>query len=219
MPTWSSKNRLRDRLRVRRTPASAAAVGRKRSRAGWGIAATGRLSESHPETQLADVAFTLREDAFDFRRAVGRERSEEASACWEWRAANAGPRRARRSFSCSPAAARSTAVPPRFIRDHRIQTAGRSVRTGSRAAGRHAGRADVQCHDGQLAERPSVGLPTFAIEFARPRSGWLGREARALIGHSLGEYAAACLSGVMALNDALLLVARAAASCRPIPRA
>ncbi len=57
-------------------------------------------------------------------------------------------------------------------------------------------------------ERPSRALPTlFAVEMALAR-GLVdaGVQPDLLIGHSLGEYTAACLSGVMSLEDATNLV-------------
>jgi phthiocerol/phenolphthiocerol synthesis type-I polyketide synthase E len=57
--------------------------------------------------------------------------------------------------------------------------------------------------------RASLALPIlFAIEYALARL-WMswGLQPQAMIGHSLGEYVAACLSGVMGLEDALALVA------------
>ena len=48
----------------------------------------------------------------------------------------------------------------------------------------------------------------FVIEYALARQ-WMawGVQPAAMIGHSIGEYAAACLAGVMTLDDALALVA------------
>jgi acyl transferase domain-containing protein/acyl carrier protein len=57
-------------------------------------------------------------------------------------------------------------------------------------------------------KRTSVGLPAlFSVEYAMARLllCW-GLEPEAFIGHSLGEYVAACLSGVFSLEDALSLV-------------
>jgi acyl transferase domain-containing protein len=56
--------------------------------------------------------------------------------------------------------------------------------------------------------RTSVGLPAlFVVELALARL-WMswGVEPEAMIGHSLGEYVAACLAGVFSLGDALSLV-------------
>lgn len=56
--------------------------------------------------------------------------------------------------------------------------------------------------------RPSVQLPAILIvevALARLWLGW-GVKPTALIGHSMGEYAAACISGVMTFRDAVSLV-------------
>ena len=58
-------------------------------------------------------------------------------------------------------------------------------------------------------ERPSVALPAlFATEYAMAK--WLaslGVTPAAMIGHSAGEYVAACLAGVISMRDGLALVA------------
>jgi amino acid adenylation domain-containing protein len=59
-----------------------------------------------------------------------------------------------------------------------------------------------------LLEQPSWGLPAlFAVEYALAQQ-WIAWDVKpeALIGHSMGEYTAACLAGVMSLEDALALV-------------
>ncbi len=57
-------------------------------------------------------------------------------------------------------------------------------------------------------DQPSVALPAlFAVEYAMARL-WLswGVEPSAMIGHSMGEYTAACLAGVFSLEDAIDVV-------------
>jgi len=57
-------------------------------------------------------------------------------------------------------------------------------------------------------KRTSVGLPAlFAVEYAMAKrlERW-GIKAEAMIGHSLGEYVAACLAGVFSLEDVLKIV-------------
>ena len=59
---------------------------------------------------------------------------------------------------------------------------------------------------------------TFCLEYALAQS-WLARGARpaALIGHSVGEFVAAVLAGVMRLSDAAQLVARRGALMQALP--
>ncbi|HET6328469.1 MAG TPA: type I polyketide synthase, partial [Planctomycetaceae bacterium] len=60
----------------------------------------------------------------------------------------------------------------------------------------------------QTLNRTSITQPTlFAIEYALAQ-WWLalGVRPQAMVGHSIGEYVAACLAGVMTLEDALALV-------------
>jgi amino acid adenylation domain-containing protein len=59
-------------------------------------------------------------------------------------------------------------------------------------------------------ERPSIALPAlFAVEYALSQlwTAW-GLAPSAMIGHSMGEYAAACVSGVFSVEDAMRLVLR-----------
>jgi acyl transferase domain-containing protein len=58
-------------------------------------------------------------------------------------------------------------------------------------------------------ERPSLALPAlFTMQYAQAQlwRSW-GIEPDAMIGHSMGEYTAACLAGVFSVQDALSIVA------------
>ncbi len=60
----------------------------------------------------------------------------------------------------------------------------------------------------QQLKKPSLCLPAiFITEYALAKL-WMswGIEPQAMIGHSLGEYVAACLAGVFSMDDALALV-------------
>jgi phthiocerol/phenolphthiocerol synthesis type-I polyketide synthase E len=61
---------------------------------------------------------------------------------------------------------------------------------------------------GQLGQTRFTQPALFVVEYALARllMEW-GLTPKAMLGHSVGEYAAACLAGVMSLDDALLLVA------------
>ncbi len=73
--------------------------------------------------------------------------------------------------------------------------------------------------DKQL-EAPSLALPAlFAVEYALAMllQSW-GLRPAALIGHSAGEYAAACISGVFSMPDAISLVALRGRLFETLPR-
>ncbi len=64
--------------------------------------------------------------------------------------------------------------------------------------------------DDETETRPSIALPAlFSVQYALAQQ-WaeLGIEPAAMIGHSMGEYTAACLAGVFSLEDALGIVVK-----------
>eukprot|EP00667_Euglena_gracilis_P000082 EG_transcript_82 len=70
----------------------------------------------------------------------------------------------------------------------------------------HGGGAPTDIHETRFAQ-PAL----FALEYAVTRSlGAQGLWPDAVLGHSLGEYVAACAAGVLGVEDALLLVAERA---------
>jgi acyl transferase domain-containing protein len=71
----------------------------------------------------------------------------------------------------------------------------------------------------QPLERPSVALPAlFATEYALAKllQSWALTPA-AMIGHSMGEYVAACLAGVISPRDGMRLVAKRGALTETLP--
>ena len=192
-------------------------------------AATKRLAahlRAHPTLPLADVAYTLQvgRRAFAHRRIAvcrdtahaiavleGREprrlhaqtttrRPPEivfsfpgggAQQHWAWDRSSTSPSRP----SAPPSTSASSVVRPELGVDLR------SLLYPDPAA-----RDAVQARLG----RPSLALPAlFATEYALTRllAAW-GITPAAMIGHSMGEYLAACLAGVFAPGDAMHLVAK-----------
>ncbi|MEU5365874.1 beta-ketoacyl synthase N-terminal-like domain-containing protein [Streptomyces sp. NPDC005925] len=92
-----------------------------------------------------------------------------------------------------------------------IPTLGRDLRDlvlGDTAARRAPGAVDDPARAGQLRRTEYAQPALFAVEYALARlwESW-GIRPAAMIGHSVGEYVAACLAGTMPLQDALRLVA------------
>jgi acyl transferase domain-containing protein/NAD(P)-dependent dehydrogenase (short-subunit alcohol dehydrogenase family)/acyl carrier protein len=80
----------------------------------------------------------------------------------------------------------------------------------------HEGQADEAM--GHLRETRIAQPAVFVVEYALAQllMEW-GIHPRAMIGYSIGEYVAACISGVFSIDDALMLVARRAAMIQQIP--
>lgn len=179
--------------------------------------------DAHPDVSLADVAFTLAQGraSFKHRRAiVGRDAADVARALETadarrvmTHAATDAPEvaflfpgggaqyagMARELYDREPVF--------RKVADECLQIVRPMLREDLRAlmfpSPGEAERASLSL------ERPSLALPallTIELALARLLESW-GVRPTALLGHSAGEYAAACLSGVLSLRDALALVA------------
>jgi acyl transferase domain-containing protein len=178
---------------------------------------------SHPDVPLADVAFTLQRGraALDVRRAiVARSASEAAQSLAGDAPARSLPvERAldRQLIFMFPGGGAQYAGAARGLCEALpeferwiMECLGTLDATVSTTVDRliRVAAADMTDADHQLAEQPSIGLPMlFAVEYAVAQYFLArGSTPTALIGHSLGEYAAACVSGVMSLDDAMALV-------------
>jgi len=103
-----------------------------------------------------------------------------------------------------------------FSAGPRAASAGTEKKTDLRAMLRRGGERDEAS---LRLDRTEYAQPIlFAIEYALARllMAW-GVQPQAMIGYSLGEYVAACLSGVLSLEDALALVARRAKLIQDLP--
>src|SRR5436309_5944274 len=82
------------------------------------------------------------------------------------------------------------------------------------------GRASKAATFSQQHKQTALAQPAlFVIEYALARLliQW-GIRPQAMLGYSLGEYVAACVAGVLSLEDALLLVARRAQLIENLPQ-
>ena len=77
----------------------------------------------------------------------------------------------------------------------------------------------IQLATQQLGQTLISQPALFVVEYALARL-WMqwGVRPQAMIGHSLGEYAAACLAGVFPLEDALALVSERARLIQSLPK-
>ncbi|HEY9420365.1 MAG TPA: type I polyketide synthase, partial [Thermoanaerobaculia bacterium] len=185
-----------------------------------------RHLREHPDQPLADTAFTLQtgRKVFRHRRTIVASSVEEAAALLESRDpkrvlsrleeakdrpvvfmfAGGGaqyPNMGLDLYRAEPVFREQVDLCLRLLEPH--VDAGIDLRRYLFPEPEEAGEAAL------LLERTSIALPVlFAIEYAQAKL-WMswGVQPRAMIGHSLGEYVAACLAGVISLEDALATVA------------
>ncbi|HVG11012.1 MAG TPA: amino acid adenylation domain-containing protein [Thermoanaerobaculia bacterium] len=180
--------------------------------------------QEHSDLPLADVAFTLHtgRKVFRHRRTVVAASSEEAAALLAARDPKRVLTRAE-EVSDRPVvflfAGGGSQYPNMGLDLYRTEPVFRDqVDLCLRLLEPHV-EADLRRHlfpapeemaeASRLLERTSIALPVlFTIEYAQARL-WMswGVRPQAMLGHSLGEYVAACLAGVMSLEDALAMVA------------
>ncbi|HEY8207242.1 MAG TPA: MupA/Atu3671 family FMN-dependent luciferase-like monooxygenase [Myxococcaceae bacterium] len=160
--------------------------------------------ESHPEVALADVAFSrsLGRRAFEHRRAfVAGSREELLEALRHPPAATHVPdvevARGQRVAFLFPGQGAQSAGMAREL--HETEPVFR----------RELDRLHPAAIAGQDLSSPAAALPAlFAVEHALARL-WMswGIAPYALLGHSFGEYVAACLAGVLSPEEGLALAA------------
>ncbi|MEP3114223.1 SDR family NAD(P)-dependent oxidoreductase [Nisaea sp.] len=179
--------------------------------------------EAHPEESLGDTAFTLQcgRRAFSHRATVVAGDSAEARETLrrtDASASSATPENAPPVvFLCSGQGSQYPGMTRVLYRDEPVFRA--ALDDCADRLHHHLGLdlrgllyPEPGMNEEEAAERlrqTAIAQPAlFAVEYAMAAlwRHW-GVEPTALIGHSLGEYVAACLSGVMDLDTALALVA------------
>ncbi|NRQ35520.1 SDR family NAD(P)-dependent oxidoreductase [Nonomuraea sp. NN258] len=168
---------------------------------------------AHPETDLADVAFTLRVGRRELKHRaaiVAASPSDAVAALADAKriVAGAKPKRPPQvAFLFSGQGAQYGGMAAQLYRDEPVFreavdecAAVLDVREEIFATGEQADEA--------LRQTSLTQPALFTVEYALARL-WLslGVEPAAMIGHSIGEYAAATVAGVFSLPDALRLVA------------
>jgi acyl transferase domain-containing protein len=183
-----------------------------------------RHLKTHPEADFADAAYTLQVGRGEFahRRAVVCHDAGDAVSAFEGgdrqrvrtgfvkqaegRAVFMFPGQGaqyagmgRRLYGCEEVFREEVDRCARLLTPH----TGRDVRELLFAA-----EAEAESAGASLSQTAFTQPALFAVEYALARQlmAWGVRPA-AMIGHSLGEYVAACLAGVFGLEDALRLVA------------
>lgn len=176
---------------------------------------------THPDADLADVAFTLRHGRarLPYRRAIVCSHVDEAVRSLT-QPTNGAQRNAERNAPAprlvymfpgqgaqyAGMGRHLAATHPAFRRcvEDACEIAGPLVDADLRAliVGPASEAGDAQLRDTRLAQ-PAIFIVSCAL--ARLASSW-GLEPAAMIGHSVGEIAAACIANVLSFEDALRLV-------------
>ena len=189
-----------------------------------------RHLERRPELAIEDVAFTLQRGrrALPWRAGfVARDLDEVKTALGGERAAGIAASEGARVAFLFPGQGAQFAGMTRSVYDRvaefRAQVdrasdilmtpLGLDLRELLYPEPRDRAEADDRLRDTRLAQ-PAI----FVVSHALARTWlYLGVEPSALLGHSVGEFVAACLSGVFSLEDALRLIAERGALMSELP--
>jgi phthiocerol/phenolphthiocerol synthesis type-I polyketide synthase E len=190
---------------------------------------------AHPEVDLADVASTLALGrvrmphrravvAYDREAAIGLLREDDPAATAENDTAQSGTRVA---FLFTGQGAQYAGMGAALYRSEPVFRA--AIDDCSEALGELDGHRltdllygddlDADAADARILQT-GVGQPAiFAVQIALARllASW-GIEPAAMVGHSVGEIAAACIGGVFSLEDALRLAALRGQLMQDLPR-
>ncbi|HWN41216.1 MAG TPA: SDR family oxidoreductase [Thermoanaerobaculia bacterium] len=156
-----------------------------------------RHLEVHPELDLRDVAFTLQtgRQPLDVRRAaVVRDRKDLS-----WMTAQPEPGFVPVAFLFPGQGAQHDRMAAELYGRWPVFR---------REMDRCAGILKMDLFAGDILQTEIAQPALFAVEYALARL-WMdwGVQPEAMLGHSVGEFVAACLAGVFSLEDALALVA------------
>ena len=183
--------------------------------------------EAHPQLDLADVAHTLRAGRSRFAERVVVRAESIAEAVTALRGADGAQRVTGKSLGASPAlvwmfTGQGSQYAGMGRQLHAQDPAFREAFDACAAALQPWLGFDIRSrmfdgHD-DLSHTGTTQPALFCLEYALAQA-WLARGAQpsALLGHSIGEFAAAVVSGVMSLADGARLVARRGALMQALP--
>jgi len=200
---------------------SAAALGEARNRLAEHL-------EAHPEQSLSDIAFTLQTGRRPFPHRLAVAASSHAEAAEALRKKNAEraaavtgtgdlvfmfpgqgsqyPQMARELYAGEPVFRRTVDLCCELLKPE--------LGLDLRKLLYPSNGGDPERLSATLLAQPAI----FTVEYALAQllMSW-GQQPSAMIGHSVGEFAAACLAGVFSLEDALALVARRGRMMQELP--
>ncbi len=181
--------------------------------------------EHTPAVQLGDVARTLQTGrrAFERRVAIAADSREDAikalRALPPATTATAG-RRPRLVFMFPGQGAQHAGMARDLHRDHalfrRLVDEGIAIAGPIVGDGLHAQLLDPEAPGSDATLYAQPGLFIFEYALARLYMSW-GFEPDAMVGHSIGEFVAACLAGVFTFEEGCRLVAERARAMQAMP--